>query len=80
MGTGRARTFLDLATNTFRAMQLPPNISFIDTPADIRPTYQYFTRANMEKLRAAGYIRPFHTLEEGINDYVKNYLAEEKIW
>lgn len=80
LGTGKARTFYDLAANTFKAMSLSPNISFIDTPMDIRDTYQYFTEANMDKLRAAGYETPFYSLETGIEDYVKNYLVEEKIW
>ena len=80
LGTGKARSFWDLATNTFKAMGLEPNISFIDTPEDIREFYQYFTEANMDKLRAAGYQKDFHSLEEGIADYVKNYLVEEKIW
>ena len=70
IGTGEARTFLDLATATFRAMDLEPQIEFIDTPADIRDTYQYFTQANMQKLRAAGYQKPFWSLEEGVEDYV----------
>ncbi len=74
LGSGRARTFLDLANNTFAAMNRGPNISFIDTPADIRDKYQYFTQANMAKLRSIGYDRPFHSLEEGIRDYVQNYL------
>ncbi|TAE31722.1 MAG: ADP-glyceromanno-heptose 6-epimerase [Cytophagales bacterium] len=74
LGSGRARTFLDLANNTFAAMNREPNISFIDTPADIRDKYQYFTQANMAKLRSIGYDRPFHSLEEGIRDYVQNYL------
>ena len=80
IGTGQARTFLDLATSTFHAMDLSPNISFIDTPIDIRDTYQYFTEANMDKLRSIGYQTPFHSLEEGISDYVRNYLSEKKIW
>lgn len=80
VGTGKARTFLDLATNTFKAMDLDPNITFIDTPEDIRETYQYFTEAKMDKLRTAGYERPFYALEEGVKDYVRNYLLEEKIW
>ncbi|MBK8426169.1 MAG: ADP-glyceromanno-heptose 6-epimerase [Lewinellaceae bacterium] len=80
LGTGKARTFLDLATGTFRAMQLEPNISFIDTPADIRDTYQYFTEADMRKLRSAGYAEPFYGLEEGIEDYVQRYLREEVIY
>jgi ADP-L-glycero-D-manno-heptose 6-epimerase len=80
LGTGKARTFLDLARGTFRAMDLEPNISFIDTPADIRDTYQYFTEADMSKLRSAGYTEPFFGLEEGIEDYVQRYLREEVIF
>lgn len=74
VGTGKARTFHDLATNTFTAMGLVPNISFIDTPEDIRDTYQYFTEADMRKLRYIGYDKPFYSLEAGIEDYVKGYL------
>lgn len=80
LGTGKARTFLDLAKNTFIAMDLVPKISFVDTPEDIRDTYQYFTEANMQKLQNAGYTTPFYSLEAGIDDYVKNYLLEEEIW
>ena len=79
LGTGKARSFQDLAANTFRAMGLEPNISFIDTPGDIRATYQYFTEANMSKLREAGYEKDFYSLEEGIEDYVKGYLLEERM-
>jgi ADP-L-glycero-D-manno-heptose 6-epimerase len=74
LGSGKARTFVDLAKNTFEAMQLEPTINFVDTPADIRDKYQYFTQANMNKLRSIGYTKPFHTLEEGVKDYVQNYL------
>jgi ADP-L-glycero-D-manno-heptose 6-epimerase len=74
LGTGQARTFLDLAFNTFDAMGKEINIEFRDTPSDIRDTYQYFTEASMEKLRSIGYSRPFYSLEEGIKDYVQNYL------
>ncbi len=80
LGSGVARTFKDLATNTFKAMGLEPSISFIDTPADIRDKYQYFTQANMAKLRSIGYSKAFHSLEEGIEDYVKNYLAAAKYY
>ncbi|MCW5923469.1 MAG: ADP-glyceromanno-heptose 6-epimerase [Saprospiraceae bacterium] len=80
LGTGKARTFLDLATGTFRALNQEPNISFVDTPADIRDTYQYFTQAEMDKLRSAGYHEPFYGLEEGIEDYVQRYLKEETIY
>jgi len=76
LGSGRARTFLDLARATFRAMGREENISFIDTPADIRDKYQYFTEARMEKLLAAGYPHGFTPLEEGVADYVGNYLMK----
>ncbi len=74
LGSGQARTFLDLAKNTFHSLGLPPSISFVDTPIDIRDKYQYFTEADMTKLVAAGYKIPFHSLEEGVEDYVVNYL------
>lgn len=76
LGSGTARTFLDLANSTFAALQRQPQIDFIDTPADIRDKYQYYTQANMSKLRSIGYERPFHTLEKGIADYVQNYLEK----
>lgn len=78
LGTGKARSFLDLARNTFRAMGVAEDISFIDTPEDIRDKYQYYTEANMQKLKNIGYSKPFHTLEDGVADYVKNYLADKK--
>ncbi|MEZ0607369.1 ADP-glyceromanno-heptose 6-epimerase [Fibrella sp. WM1] len=78
LGSGTARTFLDLANNTFAAMDLDPQITFIDTPADIRDKYQYYTQANMAKLRSIGYEKPFHSLEAGIADYVRNYLQGGK--
>lgn len=74
LGSGTARTFLDLAKNTFYALDKTPQIDFIDTPADIRDKYQYYTQADMTKLKKAGYSKKFHTLEEGVEDYVKNYL------
>jgi ADP-L-glycero-D-manno-heptose 6-epimerase len=74
LGTGSARTFWDLAVSTFRAMGLAERIDFTDTPEDIRDNYQYFTRAEMEKLRRAGYSRSFTPLEEGISEYVQKYL------
>lgn len=80
LGTGHARTFLDLATATFHAMGHTPEIGFIDTPEDIRDTYQYFTEADMSKLRSIGYDRAFHTLEAAIDDYVKGYLISGKRW
>ena len=78
LGTGKARSFYDLAANTFKAQGLEPNIEFIDMPLDIREKYQYFTEANMSKLRAAGYTAEFYTLEEGVTDYVANYLLPAK--
>jgi len=80
LGTGDARAFLDLADNTFKAMDKNVNIMFIDTPEDIREKYQYFTEANISKLRSIGYLGEFHTLEEGIDDYVRNYLSEQKYY
>lgn len=74
LGSGKARTFLDLAQATFKALNLGPKIEFIDTPADIRDKYQYFTEADMSKLISAGYSKPFTSLEEGVKDYVTNYL------
>lgn len=78
LGSGKARTFLDLTRNTFKAMGVEEKISFVDTPEDIRDKYQYFTEADMTKLIQAGYSRKFNTLEEGVEDYVKNYLSQHK--
>jgi ADP-L-glycero-D-manno-heptose 6-epimerase len=75
LGTGQARTFLDLGLNTFKAMGIEAKIEFIDTPIDIRDKYQYFTEADMTKLKNAGYNDAFMTLEEGVADYVSNYLT-----
>lgn len=75
LGTGEARTFLDLVLNTFDALGQTADIRFRDTPEDIRDTYQYFTQAEMQKLRNIGYTQPFTRLEDGIQDYVQNYLA-----
>ena len=80
LGSGKARTFLALTENTFEAMGKPADISFIDTPIDIRDKYQYFTEANMQKLIDAGYSKGFHSLEAGVEDYVKNYLAGEQYY
>ena len=78
LGSGQARTFLDLGFNTFTAMNKEINIDFVDTPLVIRDTYQYFTQANMQKLKSIGFTRPFYTLEEGITDYVQQYLIPNK--
>jgi ADP-L-glycero-D-manno-heptose 6-epimerase len=80
LGTGKARTFLDLANAVFSALNIPPSIEFIDTPADIRDKYQYFTQACMGKLRAIGYEKPFYSLESGIEEYVQGYLVNGTIF
>lgn len=80
LGTGKARAFQDLVNSTFRGLDLEPNIEFIDMPEDIRDKYQYFTEANMSKLRDAGYTEPFYSLEQGVEDYVRNYLSQGKFY
>jgi len=75
LGTGKSRTFYDLAAATFKALDLEPEISFIPTPEDIRDKYQYFTEAKMDKIREAGYDKTFMELEDAIKDYVQNYLV-----
>ncbi len=79
-GTGKARTFLDLATATFQALGLAPRIGYIDTPEDIRESYQYYTRASMGKLHATGYVQTFTSLEDGIKEYVKSYLINSQYY
>lgn len=76
LGTGKARSFYDLCANTFRAMGREVNIEFVEMPESIREKYQYYTRASMEKLRSVGYTEQFYSLEEGITDYVQNYLMK----
>lgn len=71
LGTGEARTFLDLVHATFAALDKPPVVEFFDTPLELRERYQYFTQADMRKLRAAGYTKPFTSLEAGVADYVR---------
>jgi len=78
LGTGKARSFHDLVMATFTAMEVEPQIEFIEMPEDIRDKYQYFTEADMQKLMSAGYDQPFTTLEEGVDDYVRNYLIPQK--
>jgi ADP-L-glycero-D-manno-heptose 6-epimerase len=77
LGTGKARSFNDLGVATFQALDLKPTIEYIDTPADIRDKYQYFTEATMQKLRSIGYDKPFTSLEDGVEDYVQNYLVKQ---
>ena len=74
-GTGKARTWLDLANSVYAAMDLQPNIGFIDMPESIRDKYQYHTQADISKLRDAGYTKEFTSLEEGARQYVQDYLS-----
>ncbi len=76
LGTGKARSFTDLVNATYAALAIPSKIEFIDMPEDIRDKYQYFTEANMKKLKDAGYKEKFYSLEDGVGDYVKNYLSK----
>ena len=78
VGTGKARSFKDLVNAAFRAMGLEPQIEYIDMPETIRDRYQYFTEARMDKLRGAGFEKPFYSLEKGVADYVKNYLLKDR--
>jgi ADP-L-glycero-D-manno-heptose 6-epimerase len=80
LGTGKARSFYDLAAATFKAQDKEPVIEFIDMPVDIRDKYQYFTEADMSKLKSIGYSNDFYSLEDGVGDYVKNYLTKSKVW
>ena len=77
VGTGRAQTWVELVTALFNAVGKPVNIEFIDMPEDIRDKYQYFTEANLKKIRSAGYDKPVMSVEKGVNDYVKNYLLKD---
>jgi ADP-L-glycero-D-manno-heptose 6-epimerase len=79
-GTGKARTFKDLVTAIFNSVGKPVDIEFIDTPEDIRDKYQYFTEADMRKLKAAGYDYEFYSLEEGVDTYVKGFLLDHKYY
>ncbi|CAM2006847.1 ADP-glyceromanno-heptose 6-epimerase [Acanthopleuribacter pedis] len=76
LGTGQARNFRDLVSAAFHALHLEPNIEYIDMPEHLRDRYQYFTQADMQKLVDAGYNQPFHNLEDGVTDYVQNYLDQ----
>ncbi|MFG1479284.1 ADP-glyceromanno-heptose 6-epimerase [Xanthobacter sp. V4C-4] len=74
VGTGKARSFADLATAVFAALGEAPRITYVDMPASLQNAYQYFTEADVTKLRAAGYKRPFLSLESGVDSYVNEYL------
>jgi ADP-L-glycero-D-manno-heptose 6-epimerase len=80
LGSGKARAFKDLVEATFSAMNIKSNISYIDTPIDIRDKYQYFTEADMQKLKTVGYKKSFTNLEDGVRDYVQNYLIDKKYY
>lgn len=79
VGTGKARTFYDLAKAVFSALSLEPNIEFIDMPDGLKEKYQYYTQADIKKLRSAGYDKAFYSLEDGVKDYVQNYLNKEDV-
>lgn len=74
LGTGCARSFYDLCKNTFNAMGLDPNIEFVEMPEHLREKYQYYTKAEMNKLRSVGYTNEFYSLEQGVTEYVREYL------
>ena len=76
LGTGHARSWNDLANAMFDAMNKPRNIIYIDIPENVRKQYQYFTEADMSKLRAAGFTKPFQRLEDSVRDYARNYLMK----
>ena len=80
LGTGKARSFNDLLTAVFKSINKEPVIEYIDTPRDIRDKYQYFTEADMSKLIDAGYKKNFYSLEEGVKEYVKNFLIERNYY
>jgi ADP-L-glycero-D-manno-heptose 6-epimerase len=77
LGSGKARSFADLARAVFASAGRAPEISYVDTPVEIRDKYQYFTQADMGRLKAAGYAHPFTELEAGVADYVGRYLSQE---
>lgn len=79
VGTGKARTWVDLVSSIFKSMNLEPNIEFIDMPNELKGKYQYFTEANIEKIRSAGYNNKITSLEDAVDDYVKEYLIKEKM-
>jgi ADP-L-glycero-D-manno-heptose 6-epimerase len=80
LGTGEARSFNDLVKATFAGLDKEAVIEYIDMPEDIRDKYQYFTEATMNKLASAGYNDKFYSLEEGVGDYVRNYLSKKEFY
>ena len=77
LGTGKARTFLDLIGSMFAALDMEPSIDWVDTPVEIRDRYQYFTQAEMGRLRAAGYAAEFMSVEDGVGEYVRSFLSKD---
>ncbi len=77
LGTGKERSFYDLSKNTLLSAGKKDDIEFVDMPEDLRGRYQYFTKAEMDKLKEVGYTEEFYSLEEGVKDYVENYLSQE---
>lgn len=77
VGTGEGRSFKDMAKAMFKACGKPEKINYVDMPNSLKPKYQYFTQADISKLRAAGYDKPFTSLEDGIKKYVEQYLSKE---
>lgn len=80
VGTGKARTFNDLVKSTFHGLDMEPAIEYIEMPFDIQNTYQYYTQAEMQKIRDAGYKEDVYSLEDGVGDYVRNYLSQKTIF
>jgi ADP-L-glycero-D-manno-heptose 6-epimerase len=80
LGTGQARSFVDLVQSIGAALNEPVTIEFIEMPASLRGNYQYFTQADMSKLKNAGYAAPFHSLESGVAEYVQQYLSQPDIY
>ena len=78
VGGGKARTWNDLVTALFNAVGKPVNIEYVDMPEHLAEKYQYFTEANLNKIKKAGYLNPLYVLEDGVTDYVKNYLLKKK--
>jgi len=76
LGSGQARTWLDLANAMFAALGRPANVEIIEMPVELQSKYQYFTQARMDRLRSAGYVQPFTSLEDGVRDYVSQYLMQ----
>ena len=80
VGTGQARSFKDLITNIFWSLKREPEIEFVDTPLHLREQYQYYTQASMQKLKTAGYTKSFTSLEDGVHEYIANYLSKNNLY